>query len=511
MSPTIILAILLIFLGSLRYILIPYASKNGRKLPPGPRPLPIIGNLHMLTTLPHRGLRDLALKYGPIMSLRLGHVRTVIVSSSEAAELFLKKYDAVFAARPRGQASNYVLYSSKGLSFSEYGPYWRHMKKLIMSQLLCQSKIESFTGLRREAFLSLLEELKSAAAAREVIDISGKVGELIETITYRMILGRGNDDKDDLKGIINEVLSLIGAFNLADYVPLLGPLDLQGQTRRLKKLSKRIDQLMENILVQHEQARERQGECDSTHEDFVDVLLSLKKQHDINSQADDNHQAFTIERDNIKAILLEMMGGSFDTSFTTILWTFAELLRNPRVMKNLQAELESVIGTGKMVEERDLGKLEYLDMVVKESFRLHPVGPLLIPRESREDTTIEGYYIPKKSRILVNAWAIGRDPSLWSQNADEFYPERFIGKDIDVRGHDFELLPFGSGRRGCPGIQLGLVTVRFVLAQLLHCFNWELPSGMEGKNIDMTESFGLAVGRANSDLLVKPTYRLLFG
>ncbi|PON37118.1 Cytochrome P450, E-class, group I, partial [Parasponia andersonii] len=282
----------------------------------------------------------------------------------------------------------------------------------------------------------------------------------------------------------------------------------QRLTRRLKKVRKGIDQLMEDILEEHEQNMQQQGEHDSI-QDFVDVLLSLKKEHDINPKSDDRHKVFTIERDNIKAILLDLLGGAFDTASTTISWTFSELLRNPRVMKNVQAELESVVGTGKMVEEKDLGKLKYLDMVIKETFRLHPVGPLLAPRESTEDIIVEGHYIPKKTRILVNVWAIGRDPNVWSKNAEEFYPERFISKNVDVRGHDFELLPFGSGRRGCPGIQLGLVTVQIVLSQLLHCFNWELPSGVEGKDIDMTESFGLAVGRAHGELPVKPTYRLL--
>ncbi|CAL2262231.1 unnamed protein product [Prunus armeniaca] len=127
-----------------------------------------------------------------------------------------------------------------------------------------------------------------------------------------------------------------------------------------------------------------------------------------------------------------------------------------------------------MVEESDLPKLGYLNMVLKESFRLHPVGPLLIPHASMEDITVEGHDIPKKSTIFINVWAIGRDPNVWSENVEEFYPERFIDGNIDLRGHDFQLLPFGSGRRGCPGMLLGLTTVRLVLANLVHCFNWDL-------------------------------------
>ena len=259
--------------------------------------------------------------------------------------------------------------------------------------------------------------------------------------------------------------------------------------------------MLEKIIVEHEQASDQQK---GNHKDFVDVLLSFVNQP-MNPR--DEH-VFLMDRRNIKAILTELIAGAFDTSAVTIEWILSELLRNPRVMKKLQEELENVIGIDQMVEEKDLGKLVYLDMVVKEGFRLHPVGPLLVPHESMEDITVQGYYIPKKSRILVNAWAIGRDPNVWSENVEEFYPERFSGSNIGVTGHDFRLLPFGSGRRGCPGMQLGFINVRLVVAQLVHCFNWELPSGVEAKDVDMTEKFGLSVGRANH-LLAKPIYRLL--
>ena len=222
----------------------------------------------------------------------------------------------------------------------------------------------------------------------------------------------------------------------------------------------------------------------------------------------DQH-VYSLDRTNIKAILLDMLVATFDTSTGTIEWTLSELLKNPRVMKNLQQELERVIGMDQMVGEKDLKKLNYLDIVVKESCRLHPVAPFLVPGESMEDVTIEGYFIPKKSRIIVNSWAIGRDPNVWSENEEEFYPERFIDNNVvDLRGNDFRLLPFGSGRRGCAGMNFGLVIVQLVLAQLVHCFTWELPTGVETKDIDMTEMFGISMVRANH-LLAKPTYRLL--
>jgi cytochrome P450 len=201
-----------------------------------------------------------------------------------------------------------------------------------------------------------------------------------------------------------------------------------------------------------------------------------------------------------------MLAAAMDTSATAIEWVLSELMKHPRVMKKVQKELEDVVGLERMVEESDLDRLEYLEMVVKESLRLHPVAPLLLPHEAMEDCMINCFHIPKKSRVIINAWAIGRDPSVWS-DAENFFPERFVGSDIDVRGRDFQLIPFGSGRRVCPGMQLGLTVVRLVVAQLVHCFDWELPNNMQPTELDMTEEFGIVTPRANH-LLAIPTYRL---
>ena len=202
-----------------------------------------------------------------------------------------------------------------------------------------------------------------------------------------------------------------------------------------------------------------------------------------------------------------MLTASIDTAATTVDWALAELIKNPNTMKKVQKELETKVGMERMVEESDLEGLDYLNMVVKEILRLHPPGPLLIPHAAMEDCTIDGFHIPKNAHIVVNAWAISRDPHAWTE-PEKFIPERFVGSDVDVRGRDFQLIPFGSGRRGCPGIQLGLTVVRLVLAQLVHCFDWELPNGMSPTELDMTEEFGLTVTRAKH-LLAIPTYRLV--
>lgn len=170
-------------------------------------------------------------------------------------------------------------------------------------------------------------------------------------------------------------------------------------------------------------------------------------------------------------LLRDMLVASMDTSASAIEWAISELIGQPRVLMKVQKELETVVGMERMVEETDLEMLEYLDMVVKETLRLHPVVPLF-HHAAMEECTINGFHIPKKSRVIVNAWAIGRDPNAWN-DPEKFIPERFLGSSIDLKGRDFQLIPFGSGRRHCPGLQLGLIVVKLVVAQLVHCFDWE--------------------------------------
>ncbi|KAL6128667.1 hypothetical protein ACLB2K_072022 [Fragaria x ananassa] len=279
----------------------------------------------------------------------------------------------------------------------------------------------------------------------------------------------------------------------------------QGLSRRFKRNGKRIDLLLETIIQDHEQASKtemRSGQRGHDH-DFVDMLLSL-----MNQPLNFDGQVHLMDRTNMKAILFDLIVASVHTSAVMVVWIFSELMRHPRVMKNLQQELDSVIGKDRMVQEvTDLPKLGYLNMVVKETFRLHPAGPLLVPHESINDTTVQGFKIAKKSRILFNVWSIGRDPKLWSENVEEFYPERFLDSKIDLQGHDFELIPFGSGRRGCPGMKLGLTTVQLVVAHLVHCFDWELPGGLQPQDLDMSEKFEMSLEKA-VHVLAKPTYRL---
>ena len=201
-----------------------------------------------------------------------------------------------------------------------------------------------------------------------------------------------------------------------------------------------------------------------------------------------------------------MFAAGTDTTFIVLDWAMTELILNPNVLEKVQAEVRSVLGERRVVLESDLPKLNYMKAVIKETFRLHPPAPVLVPRESIEHVTIDGYDIPAKTRIFVNAWAIGRDPETW-EDPETFKPERFLDSPIDFRGQDFELIPFGAGRRICPAITFGMASVELALAQILHSFDWELPPGVRAKDLDMTEVFGITMHRKYGlEVIAKPRF-----
>ncbi|CAN6557893.1 unnamed protein product [Malus baccata var. baccata] len=450
-----------------------------KKLPPGPRGFPIFGSLHLLGKVPNRNLYQLAQKYGDIMYMRLGLHHNIVISSPRAAELFLKTHDLTFASRPPYAGAKHVIFGQTNMSFAEYGPYWRDKRKMCMLELLSSHKINSFKAMRREEVSLLIQSVQEDANNRRVpINLSDKIASLGVDLTCRMVFGKKYKDED---------------FGERGFTAVLKePLDLQGLTKKMKTINKAFNTLFEKIIDDHLQSKDEERT-----KDFVDAVLG----HMGSEESD-----YRIERVHVKAVMLDMFAASLDTPSSAILWALSELLRHPQVMKKLQKELENVVGLNRMVEESDLEKLEYLDMVVKETLRLHLVLPLLLPHLSIEDCTVDGYHIPKNSRLIINAWAIGRDPSAW-EDAEKFVPERFEGSNIDVKGKHFHLIPFGSGRRRCAGMQLGLIVVQFVLAQIVHCFDWELSDNMLPNELDMSEVFGLAVSRTK-DLLLIPSYRL---
>ncbi|CAI0447439.1 unnamed protein product [Linum tenue] len=251
--------------------------------------------------------------------------------------------------------------------------------------------------------------------------------------------------------------------------------------------------------VRAEVRRRRRGggrwwEKSEEEEDIVDVLLQIQRETSNSA----------VDRDTIKAIVLDMFAAGSDTTYTALEWTMTEILRHPRVMEKLQQEIRVILGDERNVNEEVIERMDYLKAVIKESFRLHPPIPLLVPRESTQDVKVQGYDVPEKTRVIVNAWAIGRDPKRWGDDAEEFRPERFLNSKVDFKGQDFELIPFGAGRRGCPGISFATASMEITLVSMLHRFDWSVPGGEEGGGLDADEAPGLAVHR-RTPLLAVPT------
>ncbi|KAK9923760.1 hypothetical protein M0R45_032161 [Rubus argutus] len=474
------------WLGVLALLLLSrHLRRRKLNLPPGPKPWPIIGNLNLISNLPHRSIHALSQKYGPIMQLKFGSFPVVVGSSVEMAKAFLKTHDVTFAGRPKIAAGKHTTYNYSDITWSPYGPYWRQARKMCIMELFSNKRLESYEYIRREEMSALIRGLYESSNTN--ILLKDHLSTVSLNVISRMVLGKKYTDKsedsivspDEFKKMLDELFLLSGVLNIGDSIPWLDFLDLQGYIKRMKALSKKLDRFLEHVLDEHIENKKAEGFVAT---DMVDVLLQL---------ADDPNLEVKLERHGVKAFTQDLIAGGTESSAVTVEWAISELLKKPEIFKKATEELDRVIGRERWVEEKDIVNLPFVDAIAKETMRLHPVAPMLVPRLAREDCLVAGYDIPKGTRILVSVWTIGRDPKLW-ENPDEFCPERFIGKDIDVKGQDFELLPFGSGRRMCPGYSLGIKVIHSTLANLLHGFTWRLADGMKIEDLNMEEIFGLS-------------------
>ncbi|KAG5250366.1 cytochrome P450 [Salix suchowensis] len=405
---------------SLLFLLIK-RNKTPKKacLPPGPVGLPFIGNLHQLgNSNLHEHLWRLSQKHGPLVYLRLGSRPALIVSSAKMAREIMKTRDLEFCSRPVLTATNKITYNGLDLAFAPYGDYWREVRKICAVHVFSSIRVHSFRSIREDEVSRTIEKISKSALASKPFDLSTEMVSLTSTAISRAAFGKtyeigGSDTEFDAfyKGIIDD--------NLDPNRP----------------------------------KHEREGT-------ILDILLQIYK---------DGSFKLQLTLDHIKAILTDIFLAGTDTSAATVIWAMAFLMKNPEAMRKAQEEVRGLFGNKGFVDEDDVQHLSYLKAVVKETMRLQPTAPLLLPRETTKECSIGGYEIPTKTLVYVNVWAVGRDPETW-ENPYEFDPDRFSGSSIDLKGNDFELTPFGLS-----------------LANLLHKFDWEMPSGMKGEDIDMND------------------------
>lgn len=503
------LVLLLIIVPVLFLLLV---SRVHRKLPypPGPKGLPVIGNMAMMDQLTHRGLANLAKKYGGIFHLRMGFLHMVGISSPEVARQVLQVQDNIFSNRPATIAISYLTYDRADMAFAHYGPFWRQMRKLCVMKLFSRKRAESWESVREEVDFMIGTVASSAGSA---VNVGELVFSLTRNIIYQAAFGSSSHEgQDEFIKILQEFSKLFGAFNIADFIPGLSWIDPQGLGDRLAKARASLDGFIDSIIDDHMQKHKTKNSTTDHEEeattDMVDELLAFFSDGEAKvTESDDLQNAIRLTRDNIKAIIMDVMFGGTETVASAIEWAMVELMKSPEDLKRVQQELAEVVGLDRRVEESDFEKLTYLKCALKETLRLHPPIPLLL-HETAADAQVSGYFIPAKSRVMINAWAIGRDPNSWS-DPETFKPSRFLNENMpDFKGSNFEFIPFGSGRRSCPGMQLGLYSLEMAVAHLLHCFTWELPDGMKPSELDMSDVFGLTAPR-KTRLVAVPNPRLL--
>ncbi|CAN0910636.1 Geraniol 8-hydroxylase [Linum grandiflorum] len=475
------------------------------KLPPGPSRLPIIGNLHNLLAgdkLPHQSLAHLAQIHGPLMSLKLGQqVVTIVASSPAVAKEILQNNDQLLSNRHLTRAMCAFGHHEYGMSLLPVGSSeWRNLRKLCSTYLFATQKLDSNQDLRRKKIQELLQSVGRNASEGKAVDIGRAAFQTsINTLSTAVLSldltdheGSGSSedvvDFKEARGIMDEA----GKPNFGDYFPVLGVMDLQGIERRIVSHSSKLLNLFGRII--DERLEKRQSEAYISANDMLDTLL-------------DN-----IGGDQEASILIgvdlsdqDLFAGGIDTMTSTVEWAMAEMLRNPLIFAKARDEIDQTIGKGNCLLESDVLRLLYLQAIIKETFRLHPASPLLIPRNASADVEICGFTVPKGAQILVNLWAMGRDPDIWN-NPTSFMPERFMGSEIDFRGSSFELIPFGGGRRICPGLPWVMRMLPLILGSLVHEFDWTSKDGVELGSLDMKEKFGITLQKAKP-LFVVPMHR----
>ncbi|KAG6533784.1 cytochrome P450 93A3-like [Zingiber officinale] len=481
--PVVLLVLSFLFLSS-------RCRRRTQHLPPSPISLPIIGHLHLLAPIPHQSLHKLSQRQrlGDIFSFRLGSVPCVAVSSASTAREILRTQELAFSNRPMSKAVSYLTYGSSDFSFAPYGSYWKFMKKLCVSELLGGRTLDLLLPIRREEVVAFVRTLyDKSKEGRTTVDMGGELVRLTNNVISRMTMSRrcsgSEGESEEVRKIVAEVAELTGKFNLADYIGILKNWDLQGLDKRMEDVHRRFDSMMERILKEKEASRTKRG---GGIKDLLDILIDI---------SEDASAEVRLSRENIKAFALDIFVAGTDTSAITMEWALAELINHPNILRKARDEIEAVVSKERLVAESDLANLPYLQAIIKETLRLHPTGPM-IARQSDRDAKIKGYDVPANTTVFVNVWAIGRDPTQWSEPL-EFRPERFITEDgghtVDVRGQHFELIPFGSGRRACPGMSLALQLVQSTLGAMIQCFDWEAEGG---GTVDMAEGLGLTLPRA---------------
>ncbi|KAB2082568.1 hypothetical protein ES319_A05G206500v1 [Gossypium barbadense] len=441
-TSTVIVFSFPLFLLSLGWIS-KVVSRNTKRKPKPPEASgawPVIGHLHLLGGCQpiHITLANMADKNGPIFTIKLGVRRALVVSNTETIKECLTTNDKAFATRPNLTASVLICYNNTMLGFAPHGPHWRRMRKFVSLELLSNCRLDKLKYVRESEIKLSVQELyqhrnksKTIGSDKVLVEMKRWFWDLTLNVILRMTIGKripsfGNDEESQvLKTALKNFTVLSGKFH---------------------------------------KRRKSSGQCKGG-EDFMDVILS-------NLKDEGDHHADTIN----KATCLALVLAAEDTTAVTLTWVLSLLLNNRHTLNKVVNELDIHIGNNRLVEESDMKNLVYLQAVIKETMRLYPAAPLSLIHAATEDCRVSGYQVAAGTWLITNLYKLHRDPGIWS-DPEEFRPERFMTthKHVDVKGQNFELIPFSSGRRMCPGVSFALQVLHLTVANLLHQFDFATP------------------------------------
>ncbi|XP_020991517.1 cytochrome P450 76T24-like [Arachis duranensis] len=482
---------LLIIILKLVLVIFNRASKPTKKMPPGPYPYPIIGNILELGQKPHQSLFNLSKLYGPLMTLKLGSLNAIVISSPEIAKEALTKHDLAFSNREVPDITRALDHHKVSLVWSPICDHWRTLRKLCATNIFSPQKLESTSKLRHKKVQELVDFLRTCSSKGEAIDI----GEVVFTTIMNSLsntlfsmdfaqYGSRDDGFQNFKGTVESIMVDAGKANVADLFPLLRFLDPQGIRKRGDDVTLKLLKVFGDIFDERMLLQTSSNKNFEVYDDVLDSFINIIKE---NSSTE-------LSRHHLLHLFVDLFVAGIETTTSTTEWAMTELVHNPKMMARVKEELLQVLGKDGKPHESNISEFHYLNAIVKETFRLHPPVPFL-HHKSKSMVEICGFKVPKDTQVLINLWAIGRNSSTWS-DPNSFVPERFIESKMDVKGFDFGLIPFGAGRRMCPALPLAHRTVHFILASLLHYFDWKIVNGMKPQELDMSERYGLTIRKA---------------
>ncbi|KAI3995239.1 hypothetical protein MKX01_032041 [Papaver californicum] len=486
---------LALFATSILFIILKWEKKN---LPPSPPSNPILGHLHLLKLPLYRTLATISTKYGPVMYLRFGTKPVVVVSSPSMAEECFSKNDVIFANRPRLLIGKHLGYEYTQLIWAPYGPHWRNLRRISALEIFSSNRLKMLYSIRADEVRSMILRF-SSANFDQIVNMNSVFTELTVNIMMRMTAGKryyGNADQGEeselsqeakrFREILKEALALSTAASLGDYFVILKWIGFYNRVeKKMVRLKERGDEFMQELIEQRRRILSKTTDADKVvnreETTMIDVLLSLqRKEPDCYS----DHM--------IRGLIGVLISAGTDTTAGTMEWALSLLLNHPQVLKKAKAEIDIHVGRERLVDETDLNNLPYLHAIILETLRMYPAGPLLTPHESSDNCTVGDYNIRCGTMLFVNVWAIHNDPKTWDE-PNKFKPERFLFTEGVREG--YKLMPFGAGRRACPGDALAMRVIGSALGSLIQCLEWERVDADE--MVDMTEGTGLTLNKAH--------------